>query len=251
MGRSAHGGSGRTELPSAAVNALRLAVGLAALLVTASLAATTGSAAPSGSFTYRGTVTRVLDGDTVDVRLTSGKVERVRLVGIDSAERGACYSSQATAQARRLALSKPVVLRGDRTQATRDRYRRLLAYVWIPGGKDLGYQLLSGGFAKVYVYNGSRFERLAAYRGAEAGAQGRGAGRWAACAAAPIAPISKPVPPRPPAPDGNCHTSYSPCLPVVGDLDCADVRALGKAPVRALGEDPYRLDGDGDGYGCE
>jgi hypothetical protein len=45
--------------------------------------------------------------------------------------------------------------------------------------------------------------------------------------------------------------SYSPCLPIVGDLDCADIRAMGVAPVRVLGSDPYRLDGDNDGLGCE
>jgi hypothetical protein len=37
----------------------------------------------------------------------------------------------------------------------------------------------------------------------------------------------------------------------MADLDCADVRALDVAPVRIVGSDPYRLDGDGDGYGCE
>ena len=49
----------------------------------------------------------------------------------------------------------------------------------------------------------------------------------------------------------GCHPSYTPCLPIVGDLDCADVRALGAAPVRVVGTDAYRLDGDGDGFGCE
>ena len=91
----------------------------------------------------------MLDGDTVRVRLAGGKSERVRFIGIDAAERGACFVSAATARARQLALSKPVVLRGDRTQDTRDRYGRLLAYVWLPGGRDLGYQLVAGGFAKV------------------------------------------------------------------------------------------------------
>jgi hypothetical protein len=62
----------------------------------------------------------------------------------------------------------------------------------------------------------------------------------------PIAPVV-PTPP----PSQGCHPSYSPCLPVVGDLDCADVRALGVAPVRVLGSDPYRLDADNDGLGCE
>ena len=119
------------------------------------------SAATSGEFTQRGVVTEVVDGDTVRVRLASGKSERVRLIGIDAAERGACFAAPAAERARQLALSKPVVLRGDRTQDTRDRHGRLLAYVWIPGGRDLGYQLVAGGFAKVYVYR-NPFQRLPA-----------------------------------------------------------------------------------------
>ncbi len=197
--------------------------------------------ASTGAFTYPGTVTHIVDGDTLDVRLTSGKIERIRLIGIDTPERGVCFFSQATARARQLAMSKPVVLRGDATQDTRDRYGRLLAYVWLAGGKDLGYQLVAGGFAKVYVYR-SAFQRLPAYRSAETTARGVTAGQWNGCAT----PGPKPV-----VPSGNCHSSYSPCLPIVDDLDCADVRARGVAPVRVLGSDPYRLDGDNDGWGCE
>jgi 5-methylcytosine-specific restriction endonuclease McrA len=48
---------------------------------------------------------------------------------------------------------------------------------------------------------------------------------------------------------GSCEPGYSPCLPQVADLDCADIPA-DKTPVRVTGSDPYRLDGDGDGYGC-
>ena len=141
------------------------------LACAATVLAGLASAATSGGFTQKGIVTRVVDGDTVDVRLDGGKSERVRLIGIDAAERGTCFSSQATERARQLALSKPVVLRGDRTQDTRDRYGRLLAYVWLPGGRDLGYQLVAGGFAKVYVYS-SPFQRLPAYQQPRA-AQGR------------------------------------------------------------------------------
>jgi micrococcal nuclease len=216
--------------------------------VTALLSVAAG-AAPDGAFTLRGTVMHVVDGDTIDVLLTSGKRERIRLIGIDAPERGACYSAKATARMRALAQSQKVVLKGDATQATRDRYKRLLAYVWLPGGKDLGYQLVAGGFAKVYVYDRA-FRRLSAYRNAESSAKGSTAGQWKACAApAPTPPPAPAPPPAPPA--GNCHPSYSPCLPIVGDLDCADIRALGVAPVRVLGSDPYRLDGDNDGYGCE
>jgi endonuclease YncB( thermonuclease family) len=214
--------------------------------VAAAQAGSTASpAATSGAFIYRGTVTYIVDGDTLDVRLTSGKTERVRLIGIDTPERGACYAAKATSHMRSLAMSKPVVLRGDRTQDIRDRHGRLLAYVWLPGGKDLGFQLVAGGFAKTYVYE-TAFERLSAYRNAEAAARRATTGQWRACGSA------APKPPAPSAPAvSNCHPSYSSCLPIVGDLDCADIRALGVAPVRVLGSDPYRLDGDKDGWGCE
>jgi hypothetical protein len=48
----------------------------------------------------------------------------------------------------------------------------------------------------------------------------------------------------------GCEPGYSPCLPVAGDLDCADIPDS-KKPVHVTGSDPYRLDGDGDGLGCE
>jgi hypothetical protein len=49
---------------------------------------------------------------------------------------------------------------------------------------------------------------------------------------------------------GNgCQPGYSPCLPRVADLNCADIPAS-KRPVRVTGSDPYRLDGNGDGWGC-
>ncbi len=203
------------------------------------------SGAPSGQFTQRGTVTYVVDGDTVDVRLASGKRERIRVLGIDAPERGACHSREASARTKRLALGRKVVLRGDATQDTRDRYGRLLAYVWLPGGKDLGYRLVADGVAKVVVFD-EPFRRVSAYRRAERAAQGALLGLWKACGAGGPKTIAQP-------PNGieSCAEGYSPCLPVVGDLDCADVRALGQAPVRVTGSDPYRLDGDGDGWGCE
>ncbi len=49
----------------------------------------------------------------------------------------------------------------------------------------------------------------------------------------------------------DCHPSYVPCLPVVDELDCPDVVALGAAPVMVVGPDAYGLDADGDGLGCE
>ena len=67
---------------------------------------------------------------------------------------------------------------------------------------------------------------------------------------APFATVSVPPVGKTERPS-NCHPSYSPCLPVVADLNCPDVRALGAAPVTVRGPDDYRLDADHDGIGCE
>jgi len=48
-------------------------------------------------------------------------------------------------------------------------------------------------------------------------------------------------------PTGECHPNYDPCLPIVDDLDCPDIRMA----VQVTGDDPYRLDRDGNGIGCE
>jgi hypothetical protein len=52
----------------------------------------------------------------------------------------------------------------------------------------------------------------------------------------------------------SCHPSYSPCLPIVSDVDCRG--GMGNGPaytgrVTVIGDDVYGLDGDGDGVGCE
>lgn len=204
---------------------------LLVLAFISALAPAVAEARKDGRFSLRGTVTHVVDGDTLDVRLAGGKSERIRLIGIDTPELGECGAAQATSTARRLAAGRPVVLKGDATQATRDRYARLLAYVWIGGARDLGYQLLASGLARVYVYD-RPFARLSAYRSAERA----GRAHAPACLA--------------PAPSGRCDPSYPDvCIPPPPpDLDCADVPYTG---FRVAGADPHRFDGDGDGVGCE
>jgi micrococcal nuclease len=209
-----------------------------ALVLGSCLVAGMAATADAGRFTLKGTVTTVFDGDTVQVRLANGRSERVRLVGIDAPERGACWAAEARSAAARLATGRPVTLRGDATQATRDRYGRLLAYVWLPGGKDLGYQLLAGGFGKSYVYE-RPFSRLSAYLRAEAVGRRLARSVWSCGATTP-----QPVVPRAATCDPN-YTGY--CVPPYGqgDVDCADIPVT----VRVVGSDPHRLDGDG--YGCE
>ena len=187
----------------------------------------------------RGVVSTVVDGDTIDARLDSGRVERVRLIGIDTPERGDCFFAQASARTRALAQGRRVVLRGDATQDTRDRYGRLLAYVDIGGTADLGRAVIQSGHASVYVYR-RPFQRVTAYRAAESAAKAAPAGRWRACTSA------APAPP----PSSKCDPSYpSVCIPPPPpDLDCGDIPHR-DFPV--VGADPHRFDGNHDGRGCE
>jgi micrococcal nuclease len=205
----------------------------------------------------RGTVTHVVDGDTLDVRLLSGERERVRLIGIDSPEPSSeCYGSQAKTRARQLAQGKRVRLIGDATQDTRDRYKRLLAYVVLPNRRDLGRQLIAGGFGTVYVYR-RPFQRVSGYRAAERAAKSGELGLWSACVAQPAPPPSPPPTPPPgppPPPPGGCAASYPDvCIPPPPpDLDCDQI-AHRNFRVRhdVPNPDPHGFDGDRDGVGCE
>ena len=199
---------------------------LAAAALTCVAAAAHGAAVAAGAFTYRGTVTHIVDGDTLDVRLTSGKTERIRLIGIDTPERGVCYSAKATARARQLAMSKRVVLRG-----TRPRTRATATDASSPtsGSRRQGPRLSAD---RRRLREGLRVPGCvpAAARLPERGSGGEGRDRRAVEGLRASTPhrLRRAPPAASTAVRLDCHPSYSPCLPIVGDLDCADIRAHGR-----------------------
>jgi micrococcal nuclease len=182
----------------------------------------------------------------------------VRLIGIDTPEVGQCFFAAAKADAVRLAERRRVVLRGDPTQATRDIYGRLLAYVDINGRVDLGARLVALGAGRVYVYQGRPFLRIGAYRGAERQARESGRGQWAACPASGTittvtTTVTTPPPPTTTADttaSTKCDASYpTVCIPPPPpDLNCRDVPYRN---FKVLPPDPHGFDGDHDGIGCE
>ena len=211
------------------------------LLAVAGFAAA-ASAAVQPSFRLQGPVTRVVDGDTIDVRVGS-RVERVRLIGMDTPERGDCYSSQATAALSRLVARKRVTLLGDATQTRRDRYGRLLAYVSPPAESTPAARCSSRASRRSTRPCGHSPARELR-RGASRASSAR-AGLWSACgAAAPVAPPAS----------GKCHPSYpSVCIPPAPpDLDCGDISFKRFRVVHNVADpDPHRFDGNRDGIGCE
>ena len=87
-------------------------------------------------------VERVIDGDTLV--LDSG--EHVRLIGIDTPERGECGYREAGAKLRRLVEGRTVNLPNPSSVQDRDKYDRLLRYV-DRGKIDAGYAQIRAGLA--------------------------------------------------------------------------------------------------------
>jgi hypothetical protein len=150
---------------------------------------------------------------------------------------------------------KSVVLETDVSNA--DRYDRLLRYVWLTDGilwTLVNAELVRAGYASVSTYPPD-VKYVDLFLEAEHSARESGRGLWATAPDTGVNPAASvepnPNPTKKPDPSVDCHASYEPCLPIVDDLDCPDVRGLGKAPVRVVGPDAYRLDRDKDGLGCE
>jgi micrococcal nuclease len=129
-------------------------------------------------------VVKVVDGDTLHVAAPDlGRdTTKVRLLGIDAPEMGTSksermyFAEEATAFARRLAVSQEVGLYLDERAGSRDRYERLLAYVELPDGRFLNEALLSGGYA--YADRRFRHSYYQKYLQLEAGARSLGQGLW-------------------------------------------------------------------------
>ena len=125
------------------------------------------------------TVERVIDGDTVV--LAGG--ERLRYIGIDTPELGTdpreCFAEQATARNVALVAGQEVALRVDVSQ--RDRYQRLLRYVYLLDGTFVNATLVAEGYATAVTFPpdvmfSDTFTRL------ERQARQAGIGLWGACA---------------------------------------------------------------------
>lgn len=134
-------------------------------------------------------VTRVVDGDTIEVKDEAGKISKVRLIGIDTPEtvdpRKAvqCFGKEASNRTKYLLMGQTVNLEADPTQDDLDKYGRMLRYVSLSDGTDVNLSLVRDGYAHEYTYR-IPYQRQAAYKAAQIEAESAGRGLWApgACA---------------------------------------------------------------------
>lgn len=101
-------------------------------------------------------VTRVVDGDTVEVTMPDGKTEDVRLIGVDTPEtvhptKGEQpYGREASNFTKEHLAGQTVFLETDVEE--RDRYGRLLAYIYLPNGIMYNAVLVDEGYAQMATF---------------------------------------------------------------------------------------------------
>ena len=145
------------------VRALAVALVLAGLIA-ADRAGLFGKRPPPDADKYDGrsfVVVKVVDGDTIDLDVPDAAWDhtRVRLWGVDTPETVKentpvqHFGPQASEFTRRTCRGKLVRIELD-PRDTRDRYGRLLAYVYLDDGRMLNRVLVAGG----YAYADPRFD---------------------------------------------------------------------------------------------
>ena len=141
--------------------------------------------APGDALDANAVVTRVVDGDTIVVD-ADGVEERVRLVGINTPESVKpgtpvmCFGKEASHHLAEL-LPEGTAVRLVRDVEARDRYDRLLAYVYrAEDGEFVNLAMVTDGFADQYTFP-PNVAHVDEFRAAARTARDAGTGLWSAC----------------------------------------------------------------------
>ncbi len=130
-------------------------------------------------------ITEVFDGDTIAVDML-GTSEKVRMIGVDTPETVdprkvvQCFGPEASSYTHsHLRPGVRVRLVADPLSTNRDRYNRLLRYVYLDDGTLYNQKLLELGYAKAYT--GFPFSKMETFNGVQVAAQTNKAGMWSGC----------------------------------------------------------------------
>ncbi|QST00403.1 thermonuclease family protein [Pontibacillus sp. ALD_SL1] len=200
------------------------------------------------------TVTRVIDGDTIEVAY-NGKTEEVRLLLVDTPETKhpslpvQPYGPEASEFTKETLSGKEVTLEFDGPK--RDKYNRLLAYVWVDGA-NFNKMLLEEGLARyAYVYD-PPYTYSESFIKAQTKAVNKNLNIWSIEGYVTEDGFNSDV-----AEDPNNDKEYEgPYDPFGEDKNCSDFDTHEEAQsfFEAAGgpeEDPHGLDRDGNGVACE
>jgi micrococcal nuclease len=220
----------------------------------------------SGGDARQATVTRVIDGDTVEIEFQSGETDTIRLIGVDTPETTLSRTDPAefegipTTQAgkdhlynwgQRASDFATEQLSGQEVRVVTDgegdrrgSFGRLLAYIYTDG-ENFNRQLLDQGYARLYD---SEFSLREEFESAEAQAQSNNVGLWDFEGESTSTPTATPESgggggDETPTPSGGSGDPY----------DCSDFSSQEQAQqyFESVSGDPSGLDGNSDGQACE
>ncbi|HRE47278.1 MAG TPA: thermonuclease family protein [Aggregatilineales bacterium] len=140
---------------------------------------------PAKTKLVKGTLVRVVDGDTMVITL-NGRDERVRVLGINTPESVAenrpveCFGKEAANRAKELLPARlTVYLETDPKADTVDQYGRLLRFIWLEDGSLFNLQMIAEGYAYEYTYDRSNpYQYQAQFKAAQRTAQRDDLGLW-------------------------------------------------------------------------
>jgi micrococcal nuclease len=126
-----------------------------------------------------------IDGDTIAVDM-NGSVETIRMIGVDTPETHKpntpvqCYGPEAADHTKAM-ISRfgRVRLQADPLDTNRDRYGRLLRYVYLPDGTLVEEQIIKQGYG--FAYLSFPFTLKARFAAGQLAAQNAKLGLWGAC----------------------------------------------------------------------
>lgn len=124
------------------------------------------------------------DGDTIDVNM-DGKTETIRFIGVDTPETHdprkpvQCFGRAASAYTKNLIGNQRVRLAADPTNSNRDRYNRLLRYIYLPDGTLVNKKIIEDGYG--FALTAFPFTKLEEFRRAQKEARQNNRGLWSSC----------------------------------------------------------------------
>ena len=128
-------------------------------------------------------IVRVIDGDTVIVRM-GGKDETLRLIGINTPETVdprrpvECFGIEASNKAKEILTGKSFRLEADNIVGQRDKYGRLLRYLFLEDGTNFNKMMINEGYAYEYTFD-LPYEYQDEFKQAEKDAREAKVGLWA------------------------------------------------------------------------
>jgi micrococcal nuclease len=203
------------------------------------------TAVPENNF--GGVVTRVIDGDTLDIKTTNdeGDIITIRLVLVDAPESNEMGYTEAKTFVSENCLDKPAIVDPDNNQDL--SYGRFVAVVYCDG-VNINEAVIAAGLADIYKSFCAISEFANTDWAQKYGCENNDSGFFSSRSSNNYNGSSKDS--KTGEITDNCDSSYSGvCIPSPPpNLDCGDIPHKN---FGVLSPDPHRFDGEGDGIGCE